>query len=56
MARKKKSLIVFLLLVSAIYGFYTTIKGMSQEFNIPLPILVIFILFIYLAWKDDSSD
>lgn len=56
MAKKtKKTLISFLLLISALWGAYTVAVNASTEFQIPLPVVIIVILVIYLLWKDDNS-
>jgi hypothetical protein len=54
MAKKKKTFLVFLMLITFLYGSWTTVKGISQEFNIPIPILVLLILLLYLFWKEEE--
>ena len=57
MAKKqKKTVMAFLLLLTAVYGAWITIQDISSEFNIPLPILAIIILIIYLIWSDDGKE
>jgi divalent metal cation (Fe/Co/Zn/Cd) transporter len=51
MAKQKKNTLSFLLLITAVYGAWTTIQKISGEFNIPIPILAIIILVLYWAWK-----
>jgi len=52
--RKKKTILTFLLSLSTVYTIWNTIKGVSQEFNIPIPILLVIILIIYIAWKEED--
>ena len=57
MAKKqKKTVMTFLLLLTAVYGAWITVQGMSSEFNISLPILVIIILIVYLIWRDQEDS
>jgi len=57
MAKKKKTIIAFLMLISFLWGTYTTVvKGISQELNIPIPILLLFILILYLIWKEEEEE
>jgi putative effector of murein hydrolase LrgA (UPF0299 family) len=55
MAKKKKTVLSFLLLITAIYGFFNIMKDVSQEFEIPLPILILGVLLLYLLWSDEED-
>ena len=58
MAKKqKKTIVTFLMLLTLGWSFYTTfVKGVSEEFGIPIPILLLLILIIYFFWKDSSES
>jgi len=53
--RKKKTVIAFLMLIVALYSAWNTIKGISQEFNIPIPMVLIAILILYIFWKEEED-
>jgi len=51
--RKKKHSFIFALFTT-LYSIWNVIKGVSQEFSIPFPILLAIVLMIYLVWREQD--
>jgi hypothetical protein len=52
MAKQKKTLITFLMLVATILSILNTLLQTSDLLKIPLPVLIILILLVYVFWKE----
>ena len=52
MAKQKKTLITFLMLVATILSIMNTLLQTSDLLKIPLPVLIILILLVYVFWKE----
>lgn len=54
MAKKKKTILTFLMLLTLGWSVYKTIMDISLEFDIDFPILLGLIAIIYLVWKEEE--
>jgi hypothetical protein len=52
MAKQKKTLITFLMLVATILSILNTLLQTSDLLKIPLPVLIILIFLVYVFWKE----
>ena len=55
MPKKKKSIIAFLMVLTFLWQVWSMLGDVSQEFNIPIPILLLIILALYLLWQDETE-
>jgi RsiW-degrading membrane proteinase PrsW (M82 family) len=54
MPKKKKTFVSFMMLVTAGYAFWNTIKGISKETTIPIIVLLAITLLVYIIWRDED--
>jgi len=56
MAKKKKTIVAFLILLSLLLSVVEQLEVFSQRIGIPLPFLLVISLLLYLIWKEEPEE